>query len=146
MENISSLIEKLYSIDNKSAYLALQALEAESTKTNQVYPFFDQFTEMIKESNSYIRTRGLVLIAANAKWDTNHKIDEIIDEFLAHITDEKPITARQCIMLLPHIASCRPDLVQDIKTALLTANITRYRDSMQPLVRKDISNALKEIG
>lgn len=44
---------------------------------------------MIDSDNSYIRTRGLTLIACNAKWDKDNKIDEIIDEYLKHIEDVK---------------------------------------------------------
>ncbi|HEX3017647.1 MAG TPA: SufBD protein [Caproicibacter sp.] len=146
MENISELIKTLYSSDNKLAYQALQALADVSTNTNKVYRYFDEFVEMIKNSNSYLRTRGLVLIAANAKWDEDNKIDEIIDEYLNHITDEKPITARQCIKLLPTIAKFKPDLSADIKIALSTARITKYSNSMGPLILKDISNALKKIS
>ncbi|WP_312441038.1 hypothetical protein [Lacrimispora sp.] len=39
----------------------------------------------------------ITLIAANAKWDRDNRIDEIIDELLRHVMDEKPVTARQCI-------------------------------------------------
>ena len=33
--------------------------------------------EMLDSDNPYIRTRGLLLISANAKWDSDNKIDEI---------------------------------------------------------------------
>lgn len=36
--------------------------------------------ELIEDSNSYIRTRGIVLISVNAKWDTENKIDQIIKD------------------------------------------------------------------
>lgn len=62
-----------------------------------------------------------------------------------HITDIKPITARQCIKLLPMIASYKPELKTDILSALYNANISIYADSMQLLVFKDIQKALKEI-
>ncbi len=92
-----------------------------------------------------IRTRGLTLIAYNARWDRDNKIDEIIDGYLKHITDVKPITARQCIKLLPMIAKDKPELRNDICSALERADISFYDDSMQPLVYKDIQKALKEI-
>lgn len=85
------------------------------------------------------------LLAWNAKWDKDHKIDEIIDSYLKHITDAKPITARQCIKLLPMIAKSKPDLKVDILLALQKADVSVYADSMQPLVYKDIQKALKEI-
>lgn len=74
-----------------------------------------------------------------------NKIDEIIDEYLKHITDVKPITARQCIKLLPMIARDKPELRNDICSALQKADISFYDDSMQPLVYKDIQKVLKEI-
>ena len=77
---------------------------------------------MLDDPNSYIRTRGILLIAANAKWDIDYKIYEIIDSLLKHITDDKPITARQCIKSLPIIAKYKPDLTDDICNALKTAN------------------------
>ena len=100
---------------------------------------------MLDSDNSYIRTRGLTLIAYNAKWDKDYKIDEIIDNYLKHITDVKPITARQCIKLLPIIAKYKPELKNDILSALHKVNTCVYDDNMQPLVYKDIQKALKEI-
>lgn len=146
MENIPGLIEKLHSKDNNIACNAMKALEKESECTNEIYQFFDQFADMINNSNSYVRNRGLILIAANAKWDEDNKIDEIIDEYLKHVTDDKPITSRQCIKGLPSIAKYKPDLKELIRTALLSANISQYSESMRPLVQKDILNALKHIG
>lgn len=146
MENITELIEKLYSKDDKAAYKALQLLEAESEKSNDVYKFFDRFVELIEDSNSYRRTRGIILIAVNAKWDTENKIDEIIDEYLKHILDEKPITSRQCIKVLPNIAIYKPELVECITEALRKADTKIYKDSMQHLVYKDIISSLKKIN
>lgn len=145
MENTTELIERLYFKDNKTAYQALQMLETESEKSNTVYKFFDKFAEMLENSNSYIRTRGIILISANAKWDTENKIDEIIDDYLKHILDEKPITARQCIKVLPSIAGYKLDLVECIREALTKADVSIYGDSMQTLVYKDILSSLKKI-
>ena len=91
------------------------------------------------------RTRGLTLIAYNAKWDKDNKIDEIIDEYLKHIEDVKLITARQCIKLLPMIVKNKPELKCDIVSVLQKANISIYAESMQSLVYKDIQNSLAEI-
>lgn len=146
MENIEELIERLYSKDNNAAYQALQMLEVESEKSNVVYKFFDKFVEMIENSNSYIRTRGIILISSNAKWDTENKIDEIIDAYLEHILDEKPITARQCIKVLPRIAQYKSDLVECIREALIKADVSIYADSMRTLVQKDIASSLKKIN
>lgn len=146
MDNIQELVNSLKHNDNKYAYQCLKQLEALSESSDAVYPYFEVFTEMLDDSNSYIRTRGIVLVAANAKWDKDYKIDEIIDNYLKHIMDDKPITARQCIKTLPTIAQYKPDLKACICDALRKANSYIYKSSMQPIVYKDIQDALYKIG
>ena len=143
--NIGETFELLFDKNNNVAYKALQELQKESEETDCVYPFIDRLSDMLDSDNFYIRTRGLTLLAYNEKWDKEYKVDEIIDEYLKHITDVKPITARQCIKLLPIIAKHKPELKNDILSALNKANISIYDYSMQPLVYKDIQKALKEI-
>lgn len=143
--NIAETFELLFDKNNKVAYKALQELQKESEETNCVYLYMDRLSDMLDSDNSYIRTRGLTLLAYNAKWDKDYKIEEIIDKYLRHITDVKPITARQCIKMLSIIAKYKSELRNDILSALYKANICIYDDSMQPLVYKDIQKALKEI-
>jgi len=146
MNKPTDLINGLFDNNDKAAYKCLKELLSASEKDNSVYQFFDTFAGMIDNDNSYIRTRGLLLLSANAKWDTEFKIDEIIDKYLRHIMDDKPITARQCIKALPNIAKCKPDLVDDILSALSKADPQQYADSMQSLVYADIKAAQKIIN
>lgn len=144
-KDIIKQIDLLYSRDNSKAYQALKVLEEMSKENNGIYLYMSRFIEMINHANSYVRNRGLLLIAYNAKWDIDCKIDEIIDEYLKHITDIKPITARQCIKALVIIAKYKSDLKSDIITALKKADISLYSDSMQSLVYEDIQAALSEL-
>ena len=143
--NIAETFELLFDKNNNTAYKALQELRKESEETDCVYPYMDRLSDMLDSDNYYIRTRGLTLLAYNAKWDKDYKIDEVIDKYLKHITDVKPITARQCIKLLPIIAKYKTELKNDILSELYKADVSVYDDSMQPLVYKDIQKALKEI-
>ncbi len=143
--NVAETFELLFDKNNNTAYKALQMLQKVCGESDKVYCYMDKLADMIGSDNSYIRTRGLTLIAYNAKWDKDNKIDEIIDEYLKHIEDVKPITARQCIKLLPIIAKNKPELKEDIVSALQKADVSIYPDSMQSLVYKDIQNSLAEI-
>lgn len=139
------LLELLASRNNSQAYQALKALEEMSAESDSLYPYMDKFIAMTGSSNSYVRTRGLVLIACNAKWDVEGKIDGIINTYLEHITDEKPICARRCIKSLPLIAEAKPALAPQIVSALRGADVARYAGSMRPLVQKDIRDSLLAI-
>ena len=144
-EKVEELLEFLTSRNNSQAYQALKALEEMSAESNCLYPHMDKFIAMASSGNSYVRTRGLALIAHNAKWDVDGKIDGIIDRYLERITDEKPICARQCIKLLPLLAEAKPTLAPKIVSALRDATVARYADSMRPLVQKDIRTSLLAI-
>ena len=146
MDNTMELVSGLLDNNDKAAYKCLKELMSVSEQDNRVYQYFDTIADMINSENSYVRTRGLLLISANAKWDIDYKIDEIIDSYLQHIMDVKPITARQCIKALPNIAKYKPDLAADIVSALHKANPQRYADSMQSLVYGDIRTAIKMIN
>lgn len=139
---MEDLIENLYNLDNTIAYSCLKELEKISYSSNEVYKYFDKFVEMLDNKNSYIRTRGIVLISSSAKWDIDNKINLIIDKFLEHIEDEKPITARQCIKSLENIIKCKKELIPIIKKRLLKVNYLKYEDSMQSLIFKDVEKIL----
>lgn len=143
---IEKLVSDLRQQDSRRAYESLKVLEQKSREDALVYSFLNDFIQMMEDENSYLRNRGLQLIAANARWDEDNKIDEAIDEYLKHIMDEKPITARQCIQALPEIAQYKEGLKADIIEALQCAKPERYRESMVSLVRKDIAEALQKIG
>ena len=63
------------------------------------------------------------------------------DEYLSHITDEKPISARQCIKSLAQIGTSKHKYIPSILEALENADLSKYKDSMRPLIEKDIEEA-----
>lgn len=143
---MEELIKNLYSSHTNIAYDCLKKLQELSYINNNVYGYFDEFAQMLDSKNSYIRTRGITLIACNAKWDKDNKINKIIDKYLDHIEDDKPITSRQCIKALESIVKNKPELIPTIKNRLLKINYLKYNDSMQALVFKDAERILELIA
>lgn len=138
-------IELLYNKDNKIACSMLYELEEESKLFNNVYKYINEFFNMLDNNQSYVRNRALSLISKNAKWDEENIINKNIEKYLIHITDEKPITARTCIKGLKDIIKYKKDLCYIIKDKLLNVHINKYKDSMKPLIKKDIDEILKEM-
>ena len=89
--------------------------------------------------NSFVRNRVMHILAANAQWDEENHFDAILSEFLTHITDEKPITARQCVKALAQVGLARPQYIPQILSALQNADLSKYKDSMRPLIERDIA-------
>lgn len=142
MDNIEGLIDQLTIKNNVAACGAADALIRHSAASDEVYPYFTRIAGLLASRNSLVRNRALLLLAANAQWDEDGLFDEMIDRYLAHVTDEKPITARQCIKGLPEIAAQKPHLIGRIRRALESADVARYPDSMRSLVERDIRAAL----
>lgn len=143
--DINACIARLTGKDARDAYAFTQQITAESRESDIWYPYFDQFAELLRHKNSLVRNRAISILASNARWNTGEKFDAMLDEFLSHVTDEKPITARQCIAVLPEIAEAKPKFVPEIQSALQQADLSGYPDSMQPLVLKDIITVLQKI-
>lgn len=103
MSNKVDIIEALTSKDDKFACAYAGDIITESHETDRWYSCFDEFASLLNHRNSFVRNRVLYILAANARWDDENKFDGIITEYLSHITDEKPITARQCIKALTEV-------------------------------------------
>lgn len=105
----------------------------------QDYAYFDDVAPLLGHPKSLVRNRALHILAANAQWDEENRFDAVIADFLAHITDEKPITARQCIKALAQVGQAKPQYIPQILSALRSADLSPYRDSMRPLIEKDMA-------
>lgn len=144
--DFDAYIARLTGKDAKDAYAFTQQIVEESRASDTWYPGFDRFAALLKHKNALVRNRAISILAANARWDEEGKFDALLDEFLSHLTDAKPITSRQCVAALPEIAEAKPELIPRIRVALEQADLIGYPDSMRPLILKDIITALGKIS
>ena len=142
---MQDIIAKLTSKDDKYACAVAEKIISESQDTDEWYEYFDTFVSLLNHPKSLVRNRVLYILAANAQWDDENRFDAIIPEFLSHITDEKPITARQCIKTLALIGQAKPQYIPRITEALREADLSKYKDSMRPLIEKDISKTEQKL-
>ncbi len=89
-----NIVAKLTAKDDKYACGLADKIISESQETDEWYEYFDEFASLLDHPKSLVRNRVLYILAANAQWDVENRFDKIISDFLTHITDEKPITAR----------------------------------------------------
>jgi len=141
-DDVSQLVEWLNLKDDNVRYQAFLLLQNRSLLCDDVYPYWDAFRDKLKSDNSYQRSIGLMLIAENAKWDTENRMEDTIDEYLSLLNDEKPITIRQCIQSLGKIASAKPGLSGKIASGLLSLNLMDIKETMRKPVLLDILNVL----
>ena len=139
------IVAKLTAKDDKFACALADKIISESQETDEWYEYFDDFASLLNHSKSLMRNRVLYILAANAQWDEENRFDVIISDFLAHITDVKPITSRQCIKALAQIGLAKPQYVPIILSCLRSADLSKYKDSMRPLIEKDIAETERKL-
>lgn len=138
-------ISNLYNLDDKSAYNTLLELEHITEQSNELYDFFDELLDMLKNDKSYIRVRGFRLICSLAKWDVDNKINNNIDDILNELDDEKGTSVRQCLEKINLILSYKAELKCKIENKLRSIDLSKYKESMQTLIQKDIEKIIANI-
>ena len=140
-----SIIQKLTSKNDKYSCAFADKVIAESKDSDIWYEYFDEVASLLSHTKSLVRNRALYILAANAQWDDENRFDSVLDEYLSHITDEKPITARQCIKALAEVGAAKPPYISKILSCLENADLSKYKDSMRPLIEKDIAETVKTL-
>lgn len=144
-QDIPQLVEWLSVRDDSIRYQAFLLLQNRSALICDVYPFWDTLREKLSSENSYQRSIGLMLLAENARWDTEGRMEAAIDEYLTLLKDEKPVTVRQCIQSLGKIAECQPALCPKILHSLLSFDLMAVRETMRKSILLDIIHVLLTI-
>jgi len=85
--DFETCISRLTGKNAKDAYAFAQQIVAESQTSNRWYPYLEHFAALLRHKNSLVRNRAISILAANARWDREEKLNALLDEFLSHVTD-----------------------------------------------------------
>ncbi len=140
--DIKQLVDWLSLKEDNIRYQAFLLLQSRSSLSGDVYPYWNTFKEKLKSVNSYQRSIGAMLLAENTRWDKENKIDSLLEEYLALLNDEKPITIRQSIQSLGKIAEAKPQLHEIISNALMALDLDNIRETMRKPILLDILGVL----
>ncbi len=141
VEILAGLTDK----NDKAACALAERIVAESRETNAWYEYLDDFAALLEHPKSYVRNRALHILAANARWDAENRLDAVLPTFLSHITDDKPITARQCVQALAELGTAKPQYIPEILRSLESADLSKYKGSMRPLIERDIAATIEAL-
>lgn len=138
-------IKNLYNEDNNIAYKTLLELESMTTESNELYNYFNELLKMLNNEKMFIRVRGFRLICSLAKWDSENKINKNIDIILKELEDEKGTSVRQCLEKLNLILMYKIELADIIGDKVRNLDLSKYRESIQSLIKKDIDYILEYV-
>lgn len=93
--------------------------KASELKPYLFYHYWDEFALLLNHQNSYHRDIGLTIIANLTKIDDDNLFNNIFEEYLKHINDEKFMTAQCCVKNIGKIVKYKNDLAESIIDILL---------------------------
>lgn len=131
-----------YGKEKWDVWRKFQDIENSIDESKVLYEYFDDIKNMLSDEKSYIKMRGFRIICKLSKWDRDDKINEIIDALLQVLDDEKPTIIRQCLASLNSLYIYKPDLANKVSNKLRELDLSKYKDSMRPLIEKDIKSIL----
>lgn len=142
---MEELLKSLTDKDNKAAYEFAKNICAESEKSDKYLDAIPLFAGMLQAESSYVRTRAFILICSQARWANAGQIEAVFDQMRPLLNDPKPSVVRQCLKALQELALFRPEMSESIRKTVAEIDPAKYKDSMAPLVRKDIKALLDGI-
>jgi len=141
-DGIPLLVGLLGEKNNDIRYAAFLTLQKRSMAYSDVYPFWDALVQKLDHENSYQRSIGVMLLAENIRWDTQNKLDAILDRYTALFRDEKFITARQAIQSLSGWLPKRPDKVPLVLKNLISISVEELPSTQRRMILLDILQVL----
>lgn len=141
---MEDLISILTDKDDPKAFQRTKEIAAASEFSDKYFSSLPDFASLLTHKKTYIRTRAMILCCSQARWDTNGVLREYLPQMFQLLHDDKPTVVRQSLNALKEVAVFRPELHNIIEKELETIDPAAYKDSMQPLIRKDIDE-LKEL-
>lgn len=122
-----------------------QEIESSIDESKLLYEYFDDIKKMLLDEKSYIKMRGFRIICKLSKWDKDNKINNIIDSLLQVLDDGKPTIVRLCLSSLNNLLLYKKDLSEKVENKLRNMDLSKYKDSMKPLIQKDIDCILEQL-
>lgn len=137
------IIARLRDKDEKTAYEFAKKLGIESAESDKYVEMIPAFSEMLADKNSYVRTRAFILICNQARWADKGQIEDAFSQMKPLLYDAKPTVVRQCLSALHEVVLYRPEMIELIRDAVNNIDLTAYKDSMSPLIKKDMDKLFK---
>ena len=139
------LLSTLTAKDTKQAYGALLELERLSEESDDLYPYTERFADMVSDRAWAVRCRSFRLFCKQARWDDAGIIDRNLDRALVILEDKKPTVVRQALAALLDVTPYKRELWPAIRQRVEAIDLMHYKDSMAPLIEKDVQKLLDAI-
>jgi hypothetical protein len=124
---VSTAVQTMAAPSGTDRFSAGKALAITAEKDPaRVYPHFDAIAALIASDSKIVRWNAMQILAPLAAVDPAHKLDAVLDAYLAFSRGSNLISAANAIQGAGKIALARPDLLDRILPAILAVAHATY--------------------
>ncbi len=105
---------------------------ASERRPELIYPYFEEFVDLLDSDNSFIKWGAIMTIANLASVDEKKKFDAIFKKYYAPIRGKMMITAANIIGSSTKIALSKPELTERITREILKVEKAKYERHGKP--------------
>jgi hypothetical protein len=122
---IEESIQGIQSDNDRTRYEHFKILLSMSEKNPELlYPYWDVFIELLRRDKVSCKHAAIRLISNLVRVDTEHKFEELFDEFFQHLSHESPVVSPHVAGNSGKIVRARPHLKRRITELLLDVDET----------------------
>jgi hypothetical protein len=145
---VSAAVQTMAAPSGTARFAAGKALSVTAEKDpSRVYPHFAALAALLESDSKIVRWNALQIVALLAPADTDHRLDALLDKYLAFIRGSNMVSAANAIRGAGQIARCRPDLLDRIIPAILEVERAIYETSeCRNVAIGQALDALRELG
>lgn len=119
---VAAAVKTMAAPSGTARFAAGKALAITAAKDPaRVYPYFDEIAPLLESDSKVVCWNAMQILASLAPADDGHRLDSVLDSYLAFIRGGNLVSAANAIGGSARIGKCRPDLLDRILPAILGA-------------------------
>ena len=144
-ELFKELMNGILSKDNTTRQNSFKVLQIISEENPEfLYPYWDQFSEMLKSKNNYHKYIAIYLLADLTAVDSQNKFEEIFDDYFMILGEDKTMTASHVALNSSKIVLNKPELQDKIIDILLNID-SIHQGKQKDLIKAYVIEALRKM-
>ncbi len=125
---VRAAVERMSAPSGTARFAAGKALAVTAEKApDRVYPYFGQIAALLESGSKVVCWNALQIVGSLAPADVDHRLDGILDGYLAFIRGNNLVSAANAIQGAGKIAQARPELLDQIIPAILGVRRATYK-------------------
>ena len=139
---MNNVVKAIQDKDDKKAYALFKEVRARSAASDE---YFWWNFGAIEYKKFICKDKGICFMLRPSEMGWRRETTKSTPNHACLVYDDKPIVVRQCLAALHEVVLYRSELREAIKAELGAIDFSRHKESMSPLIKKDVEELLNLI-